>query len=396
MGIDSALQYFVNFSVLAVFYIFSKLHAAWALLNDYAAWRAGVLVIIGYFIAWSLSKDVVILIARVSHWFKFGLANETAKLAGLLVFRLTFLTSIIIAVKSAALPATISTLSVSLLTTLLIVSVFLFANQMAHLTLRHLAKTDEAIESNSLLQPKTLPIFEYVTMILMTMTGIYSVFQVWGIELTALLASLGVAGLAIGMAAKDTLADVIAGILILTDSPFVLGDTIDFKGESGVITHIGLRNTRIKTAQNVEIIIPNSKIGASEIINKSHHLRDDLLISLPIRAAYGVDPQVIRELLTGVARNHPNVMQNETVSVALEDFNQAQTTFVLSCRVIKGQLRPATLAAMREAVYLEFLRHNIEVALPDKGDVSIKQFPYIFSSGQPREYHPYQNVRSVG
>lgn len=388
---DFLPQYFVNFLLITIHYLLLNLKSIWILLNDYAYWRAGIIFVLSYFIAGSLSKDIPALIAKISGWLKFGLGESVAELTKPLIFRLVLLAGIFIAFNSVKLPETTSAIMLSVVMTVVIVSVFFFANKLAHLTLHHVSNEDRS----SLIQPKTLPVFEYTAIVFLGTAALYSAFNVWGVELTALLASLGVAGLAIGMAAKDTLSDIIAGVLILTDSPFVLGDTIDIKGESGKITHIGLRNTRVKTAQNIEIVIPNSKVGASEIINKSSHLRDDLLISLPVKAAYGVDPQIIREILIRVAQNHENIVKRATISVTLEDFNQAQTTFVLSCRVTRGELRAATLSSMRESIYLEFLRHKIEVALPIKEDVAISQFPYIFSNGQPRELHNYNHFRSV-
>ena len=93
-----------------------------------------------------------------------------------------------------------------------------------------------------------------------------------------------------------------------------------------------------------------------------------------------------------MAKQNKNIVLGATISVSLEDFNQSQTTFILSCQIIEGSLRGSTLSSMREEIYLEFLSQQIDVALPE--DVSIKQFPYIFSSGQPREL-PSFNVRSV-
>ena len=391
INVDHWLQYFYNFFILACPYFFLKFKMAWDLLNDYVYWRAGLLLVIGYFIALSLSKDIPYLIGKVSKIVKFSPGEDIARLTGPFIFRLTFLVGINIAAQSFELTESQGAIVFSIVTTLVIASIFFYANQLSKLTLKTLAQ-EENIKTPKVIQSEILPILEYTSLIFLAMMALYSIFKIWGIEMTALLASAGVIGLAVSMAAKDTLSDIIAGILILTDAPFKLGDNIEIKGGVGKIVNIGLRSTRIRTSQNIEIIIPNGKIGASEIINKSAHLKNSLEISLPVKAAYGVDPKIIREILIGVAKQNKNIVLGATISVSLEDFNQSQTTFILSCQIIEGSLRGSTLSSMREEIYLEFLSQQIDVALPE--DVSIKQFPYIFSSGQPREL-PSFNVRSV-
>ena len=84
--------------------------------------------------------------------------------------------------------------------------------------------------------------------------AIYLIFQFWGINVTAWLASAGIIGIAIGFAAKDTLANFFAGIFILADTPYNLGDYINLDtGERGKVVHVGLRTTRLLTRDDVEV-----------------------------------------------------------------------------------------------------------------------------------------------
>lgn len=393
-------QYITNFLLVTLYYTYPKIKAAWDFFNDYALWRTTILAITAYLVALSLSRDIPTILLKYAAKFKFSAGEELKKPVESFIFRIAFLSGIGLIVNGFDISDEQKNVLIAIIKSLAIASFFFFADKVARILLSFFSQEKEEKKALSdgqredeyrLIQPATLPIFEYSTLILLVMLGIYSVFQVWGIEMTALLASAGIMGLAISMAAKDTLSDVIAGVLILTDAPFKLGDIIEIKGETGKIVQIGIRSTRIRTPQNIEIIIPNGKMGASEVINKTAIPVESMSIQLNIQAAYGVNPQKIRDILTQVAQENENILQEEDITVTLDDFNQAQINFTLSCRIKEGSLKKSTLAAMREQAYLAFLENNIEVALPNKEDVSITEFPYIFNSGQAREFKRFSS-----
>lgn len=393
-------QYLINFLLVTLYYTYPKIKTAWDFFNDYALWRTTILAIIAYLAALSLSRDVPKILLKYATKFKFNAAAELEKPVESFVFRIVFLSGIGLIINGFDISDAQKNVLIAIIKSLAIASFFFFADKVARILLSFFSQEKEEKKALSdgqredeyrLIQPATLPIFEYTTLIFLLMLGVYSIFKVWGIEMTALLASAGIMGLAISMAAKDTLSDVIAGILILTDAPFKLGDIIEVKGEVGKIVQIGIRSTRIRTPQNIEIIIPNGKMGSSEVINKTAIPVESMSIKLNIQAAYGVDPQKIRDILTQVAKENEHVLQEEYITVSLDDFNQAQTNFTLSCQIKEGSLKKSTLAAMREQAYLAFLANHIEVALPNKEHVSITEFPYIFNSGQAREFKRFSS-----
>lgn len=108
-----------------------------------------------------------------------------------------------------------------------------------------------------------------------------------GFNVTSLIAGLGVAGLALGFAAKDTLANFIAGVTILWDRPFRVGDRVEADGEFGQVKKITLRSTRIHTADNKVVIIPNQNIVNNKIIN--HTMQASLRMVIPFGIAYEAD-----------------------------------------------------------------------------------------------------------
>lgn len=391
---ESGFENIVSDIAVTLSFLLWKLEIVWQFFNDYPYWRTGFLVVVNYLFAWSLSKEVPYLIVKISSRLNFELGEKLAGLIGSFIFRLLFLIGLgLILNVSGLFNEQISFISAILLT-LIIFSAYLFGTKLTKIILSHMARGGD--EKKQLIQPKTLPIFEYTSIVIWIMLGIYASFKVWNIEMTALLASAGVAGFAISIAAKDTLSDIISGVLILTDAPFQLGDVIEVKGEVGEITQIGLRSTRIMTAQNVEIVIPNGILGATEIINKSVYLMDHLLIKLPVKAAYGVDPRIIRTILTSAAEENADVLNEEPITVVLEEFNQAQTTFILICYIKEASLRLSTIWALREDIYMRFLEQNIEVALPEREEVTISQLQNFFNqSGTPRKLPDFKHIRKI-
>jgi hypothetical protein len=145
----------------------------------------------------------------------------------------------------------------------------------------------------------------------------------------------------------------------------------------GTITSIGIRSTRIITKDNVAITVPNGKMGASEVINESTADDTSLRIKLPIKAAYGTDPEIIRDILVTAAHETKQVLKDKKIRAVLSDFQQEQITFTLLCWVAEPKLKSSTLSALRERVYLRFLKDNIAIAAPDKREIEITKQPEL-------------------
>jgi len=121
-----------------------------------------------------------------------------------------------------------------------------------------------------------------------------------GINVGAALAGLGVAGIAIGFAAQDSLANTMAGFLIFWDKPFEMGDWITVAGQYGRVDTITMRSTRIRTNQNTYVVIPNKSIIDQVLVN--HSARGDTRIDVPLGIAYKESiPEARRVLLEAVS-----------------------------------------------------------------------------------------------
>src|SRR5210317_936039 len=159
---------------------------------------------------------------------------------------------------------------------------------------------------------------------------IWFFMALWNIDGTAWLASAGVIGIAVGFAAKDTLANLISGISIIADAPYKLGDYVVLDtGERGVVTELGMRSTRLLTRDDVEISIPNAVMGMAKITNESGGPAVEHRIRIPVGVAYGTRPARVVEILEDVARTNDMVLDFPAPRARMRAFADSSVDFEL-------------------------------------------------------------------
>jgi small conductance mechanosensitive channel len=157
--------------------------------------------------------------------------------------------------------------------------------------------------------------------------GVILALDQLGFNVTSLIAGLGVAGLALGFAAKDTLANFIAGVTILWDRPFRVGDRVDADGEHGQVKKITLRSTRIHTADNKVVIIPNQNIVNSKIVN--HTMQASLRAVIPFGIAYEADIANAREVALAVVNGDERVRERPPPEVGVVELSASSVNMEL-------------------------------------------------------------------
>lgn len=136
-----------------------------------------------------------------------------------------------------------------------------------------------------------------------------------GFQVASLLAGLGVAGLAVGLAAQDTLANFIAGLTILWDRPFRIGDNVTIAGTFGQVMEIGLRSTRIRTVEHLDTILPNKDVIDQKIVN--HTLHPSLRLGIPLGIAYKEDTREARRVLLAAVEGLPLIADEPAPQVVV-------------------------------------------------------------------------------
>lgn len=227
----------------------------------------------------------------------------------------------------------------------------------------------------SLIRKQTLPLFENLGFIFIIVISIYMIFRSWDVDMTAWLASAGIAGIAIGFAAKDTLANLFSGVFILADSPYKLGDYVVLdSGERGMVTHIGIRSTRLLTRDDVEITIPNAIMGNSRITNESGGPHEKYRLRVKVGVAYGSDIDQVRAILMDVAEQEPSVCEDPEPRVRFRGFGGSSLDIELLCWVQNPELFGRVLDQLNTTIYKRFNSEGIEIPY-SKHDVFIKEMP---------------------
>jgi MscS family membrane protein len=181
-----------------------------------------------------------------------------------------------------------------------------------------------------LFQPRTRPLFEMGIKVVLFSILVWFFMTLWNIDGTAWLASAGVIGIALGFAAKDTLANLISGISIIADAPYKLGDYIVLDtGERGVVTELGMRSTRLLTRDDVEISIPNAVMGNAKITNESGGPAVEHRIRIPIGVAYGTEPAKVLDVLEQVARDNALILDHPAPRARMRAFGESSLDFEL-------------------------------------------------------------------
>jgi small-conductance mechanosensitive channel len=226
----------------------------------------------------------------------------------------------------------------------------------------------------TVVQPPALPVFEIGSKVVLFGIAIYFLILAWNANPTAWLTSAGIIGIAVGFAAKDTLANLFAGVSILADAPYKIGDFIVLDGDRGQVIKIGLRSTRILTRDDIEITIPNSTIASSKIINESGGPSPKHRVRVPVAVAYGTDVTQVRELLLEVAQSDVNVARQPEPRVRFRSFGDSALNFEILGWIENPMARGLTIDTLNTGVYNALMRAGIEIPFP-KRDIYIRQLP---------------------
>lgn len=210
--------------------------------------------------------------------------------------------------------------------------------------------------------------------VVVALTG-YFLFLSWDIDVTAWLASAGIVGLALSFAAKDTLSNLFAGVSIVMDAPYKTGDFIILdSGERGVVTDIGLRSTRILTRDDVEITVPNGIIGNGKIINEAGGPPSRHRIRVSVGVAYGSDIDEVIDVLEGVAKGHPEVLEDPAPRVRFRTFGDSSLDFELLGWISQPVDRGRVSHELNCAVYKALNDNKIEIPFPQR-DLHVRTMP---------------------
>ncbi len=143
-----------------------------------------------------------------------------------------------------------------------------------------------------------------------------AVLQLFGIQTTSLIAVLGAASLAVGLALQGTLSNLAAGVMLLVFRPFKVGQTIDVAGKSGVVKDLTLFLTEVQTADNLQVLIPNGQVWGAAIVNRSAYPSPNKAIALSVEVAPSRDVEGFIATLRATLANDTRILPGASVLIS--------------------------------------------------------------------------------
>jgi MscS family membrane protein len=223
---------------------------------------------------------------------------------------------------------------------------------------------DIAPKTKSRLDEQLMPFLDKVDKIIIFTLALLMILNQLGYQITPILASLGIAGIAIAFAAQETLSNVFGAFSILTDKPFKVGDRIELsQNEIGDVVDIGIRSTHIKTMDNKIIIMPNAVISKGKILNYSE---PDLRVRFTIKASISYKSDIDRALLTlvEIARSTEGVIHNPAPRAYVTELSSYSIDLLLHVWVKDYKLEFEVPDRIYRDIIRRFEEEKIEIPYP--------------------------------
>jgi small-conductance mechanosensitive channel len=222
------------------------------------------------------------------------------------------------------------------------------------------------VESADRVDQSVVPIFQNVWTLLVAGVGGFLLLTYWRIDVTPLLASAGVLGIIVGLAARDTIANFFGSIALYFDGTYKVGDYIVLEtGERGRVEDISIRSTVVRTRDDVLVTIPNSRLNSATIVNESVPERERR-IRIPVGVAYGSDLDRVEETLLSVAENESLVLEQPTPRVRVRGFGDSAVDLELLCWIRDPVLRGRASHLLNKGVYAAFDEAGVGIPYPQR------------------------------
>ncbi len=224
----------------------------------------------------------------------------------------------------------------------------------------------EAVEGSDRFDHELIPVFENLWTFFVIIGGLFAFLSVWNVDITPLLASAGIAGVAIGFAAKDTVANFFGGIALYFDDTYKIGDYVVLdSGDAGTVIDVGVRSTTLKTRNDVMLTVPNSVLNSSKIINESAP-DEPKRIDVRIGVAYGTDIDQLEEILLEIAEADDSVRADPSPKVRFREFGDSALNYSLLCWVDEPLQDVRVRHELNRTIYNRLDEEDIEIPFPQR------------------------------
>jgi small-conductance mechanosensitive channel len=216
------------------------------------------------------------------------------------------------------------------------------------------------------LDRQIMPLLEKLVSIFLIFTALIITLKHFNYDILSLVTALGIGSLAIGLAAKDTLANMISGFTLMIDRPFRIGDRIQLtSGQWGDVADIGLRSTKIMTADNTLLIIPNSELCNTTIINLAFpDIRGKGKVNFGI--AHGSDVEMVKNLMVAIAGEIPEILAEPQPEAYFVSFGESALNMALFFWAADYTKVYALTDRLNTLILRRFKESGIEIPYPTR------------------------------
>jgi len=212
------------------------------------------------------------------------------------------------------------------------------------------------------------PTFSRIINVFIWGIGIIMLMDIFGISITPLMASLGIAGLAIGLAMQDTLSNFFSGIYILVNQPLHVGDYVELENKlKGYITSIGWREARLQTIQNNTVVIPNTKLSQSILVNY-HMPQPEMACLVQVGVSYDSDLEKVEKVTVDVAKQvmekTPGAVKDFKPFIRYHTFADFSINFTVILRVAAFVDKYLLTHEFVKALHKRYKQEGIEIPFP--------------------------------
>ena len=227
-----------------------------------------------------------------------------------------------------------------------------------------------AVTDSRYIDRQMVPILQNVWSALVAGIAVFLLLVLWNINVTPLLASAGLLGIIVGLAARDTLANFFGSLSLYLDGTYKVGDYVVLEtGERGRVEDISVRSTVIRTRDDILVTVPNATLSNAAIVNESTP-KQKRRIRVPLGVAYGTDVDELEGILLEVAAEEGLVQERPKPRVRFREFGDSALNFELLCWVGNPAQRARATHNLNRAVYKRLQTADIEIPFP-KRDVSV-------------------------
>lgn len=204
-----------------------------------------------------------------------------------------------------------------------------------------------------------------ISQYIIVLIGVLISFQFVGIDLTGFAVVFGLLSVGIGFGLQNVTANFISGLIVMFERPITVGDRVEVAGIEGDVIEINIRSTKVRTLNNISIIVPNTEFVSNNVVNYSHG-DPTFRLDIEVGVSYSSDLDEVLKALNEVANEHPRILKMPKHQVHLRNFGDSSWDMQLRVWVPNVKERYILRNELNQAIVRKFKEYDIEIPFPQR------------------------------